>query len=348
MPISREELLEVLDGFSDTTVAVAGDLLADLYVNARPVGLSREAPVMILKEESQWISPGGAANAACNVLALSGKVKCIGLVGDDMAGEMLRIELERRGADTAGVVKVSGAKTYTKTRVFAGDLHTVKQQVMRLDSEPADRMSEKVERSVVEAIRKAEAGAKAWLISDYDGDFLSEGVVSELSSLIRKTISVLDSHRKLMELRGVTCATPNEAEAEWATGLEITDDEGALAAGRKLEERMDADWVFLTRGNRGMVIIGREGEAFSVPIVGAADIVDVAGAGDTVAAVTALALAGGAEAPLAGILAAYAASIVCMKTGVETATPEEVRAAIREYPMPEMTRLPGKKCKKES
>ena len=166
MTTQKEELLKTLDRFAGVKVAVVGDLLADLYVNARPAGLSREAPVMILKEEDRRVRPGGAANAVNNVLALSGRAFCVGLVGDDEAGRVLLEELEAGGADGGGVITVAGAKTYTKMRVFAGDLHTVKQQVLRLDCEGDNRMDAKTEALVVEAISLRACQADAILVSD--------------------------------------------------------------------------------------------------------------------------------------------------------------------------------------
>ena len=132
--------------------------------------------------------------------------------------------------------------------------------------------------------------------------------------------------------KGVACATPNEAEAALATGIEIVDENTAAQAAKSLREMMDAEWVFMTRGNLGMMIAGRDGSLERIPIIGPRDIVDVAGAGDTVAAVVTLCLACGVDTLTAGCLAAYAASIVCMKTGVATATVEEIRAAVEEYP----------------
>ncbi len=305
-------------------------------MNTRPVGLSREAPVMVLEEEAQWISPGGAANAVSNCLSLSGSALCIGLVGDDRPGEMLLENLASRGADAGGIVTVEDAATYTKMRVFAGDLHTVKQQVMRLDRRPADRLGSAVERKVLEAITQAAKTADAWLISDYDGDLFSEAVIRRLHRVGGKNVMVVDSHRRLARFQGITCATPNESEAALASGVDIADDESAFNAATRIREAADCDWVFLTRGNKGMTIVGRNGTRAGLPIVGPSDIVDVAGAGDTVAAVVTLSLAQGADALTAALLAAYAASVVCMKTGVAAAEPGEIRAAIEEYPLPEI------------
>ena len=336
MKPDKRKLLAALERFGGVKVAVVGDLLADVYIYARPVGLSREAPVMVLHEESEKISPGGAANAVNNVLELAGKAVCVGVLGDDPAGSVLSEFLERRGADGARIVTAKGESTYTKTRVFAGDIHTVKQQVFRIDRRPKNRMTKAVERKVLASIDAAAKGVAAWLISDYDGDFFCDAVIDRLDGLAGGKVMVVDSHTRLTRFHGVTCATPNEAEAAHATGIEVVDDASALEAAKILAQEMGARHVFVTRGNRGMTVAGRGKEHFSLPIVGPSEIVDVAGAGDTVAAVVTLALASGADALTAGLLASYAASVVCMKTGVATASPAEVRAAVEEYPLPEI------------
>jgi len=332
--VDSRELLRLIERFGEATVAVAGDLLADLYIASRPSGLSREAPVMILTEEGRWISPGGAANAMACVLSLSGNVLPVGVVGDDAAGVMLLEELEGRGMDTSGVIVAAGHGTYTKTRVFAGDLHTVKQQVMRIDRRPPDRVSGAVEKQVLAAIDKASGLADAWLVSDYDADFFTDSVISRLNGEGRSKILVVDSHRRLASFPGAMCVTPNEAEASLATGIQIDNDADAAQAARHLRSACDAEWVFLTRGNRGMMIAGRDGSLVTIPIVGPEDIVDVAGAGDTVAAVLALSFACDIEPVKAGVLAAVAASVVCMKTGVATVSIDEIRTALEKYPPP--------------
>lgn len=326
----------MLERFGEATIAVAGDMLADLYVTARPVGLSREAPVMVLAQEDQWISPGGAANAVSNLLALAGAAEAVGLVGDDEPGRMLAAALAERGFSGDGIVTAPAAGTYTKMRVFAGDLHTVKQQVMRIDVVPDGRMTEAVEAAVLEAIDAADRKADAWLVSDYDGDLFTDAVIDRLCAAAAGKLMVVDSHKRLARFTGAACITPNEAEAAAASGIDVADDDSALEAARHILDDTGARWVFMTRGNRGMMIAGADGFFHSLPIVGPKDIVDVAGAGDTVAAVVALSLANGVAPLSAGLLAAYAASVVCMKTGVATVTVEEVAAAIEEYPLPRL------------
>ncbi len=335
MTVTRKHLLGVLERFGEVTVAVAGDLLADVYIFARPVGLSREAPVMVLAEESERVTPGGAANAVNNILSLSGRARCVGLVGDDQAGLALITYFAGRGMDTSGIVTAGGAKTSTKTRVFAGDLHTVKQQVFRIDCVPPPRMSAQVEAGACDAIDEVAKACDAWLVSDYDGDFFSERVTARIGAITASgAVTVVDSHRRLAAFPGATCATPNEQEAALATGVPINGDDSAAEAGRRLRRATGARWMLVTRGNRGMALIGAGDAVTHVPIVGGTEIVDVAGAGDTVSAVMTLCLALGEDAVIAAVLASYAASVVVMKTGVATPTPEEVRLAIEKYPPP--------------
>ena len=260
---------------------------------------------------------------------------CAGLVGDDSVGLALADCFESRGVDCGGIVKVKGGKTCTKTRVFAGDVHTVKQQVFRLDCLPSPRMTDAVEARVLSAIDAVDRRADAWLVSDYHGDFFTDKVVSKLNAIAASgKVMVVDSHRRLGAFRGVTCATPNEQEASLASGVAIRDDESAAEAARAIRLGTGDRCMFVTRGNRGMTVIRRDGAVRHLPIVGSSEIVDVAGAGDTVAAVVALAFALGEDAVTAGILASYAASVVVMKTGVATASPDEIRSAIEKYPLP--------------
>lgn len=336
MKIDRKRLLSALKRLKSARVAVVGDIIADVYVYARPVGLSREAPVMVLREETMRTLPGGAANAAHNVLALAGNGLCVGIVGDDPAGRSLKAFFGKRGSGGALIV-TAGAHTYTKTRVLAGDVHTVKQQVFRIDREPASRMTKAVEKRVLAAIDRAAVSADAVLVSDYDGDLFTTAVIDRLNVLALGGLPiVVDSHSRLSRFTNVTCATPNESEAALEGGIEITNAETAADAARRIREDIVARYVFVTRGNSGMTIVGPKGFTVHLPIVGPSEIVDVAGAGDTVSAAVTLALAAGEDAVTAGLLASYAASVVCMKTGVATASLEEVRAAIEKYPLPKL------------
>src|SRR5262245_20590330 len=135
-PPTTRELGALLERFPSQRIAVIGDLALDEYVVGRTVRISREAPVLILRHERTDLRPGCAANAARNVAALGGQASVVGFVGPDAAGKSLIQLLGEAHIETGGTVVDPDGSTWCKTRFLAGDLHTVLQQVMRLDREP--------------------------------------------------------------------------------------------------------------------------------------------------------------------------------------------------------------------
>src|SRR5262249_10145111 len=130
--------LELLEKFRGLKIGVIGDMVADQYVLTEPLRLSREAPVLVVRHRETRLIPGGAATALANLHALGAKAVPIGIVGDDAEGvALVETCLKTRGIQTDGVVKVRGARTVSKTRVLSGDPHRSKQQLLRIDHEPA-------------------------------------------------------------------------------------------------------------------------------------------------------------------------------------------------------------------
>lgn len=214
------ELETILKGFAGLRVAVWGDLVADEFVEGEIARVSREAPVLILKHRRSTIVPGGGANAAVNLAALGARVELIGAVGDDMAGEQLRAALEGAGLDVRGVVTVPGRVTPTKTRVLAHHAHTAPQQVVRVDREPV-RLSPAMQARLAARALAAAKRSAAVLISDYGyGTAMPETVVALRRAAPRAAISV-DARYQIGAYRGLTAATPNEAELEAAMGVRI-------------------------------------------------------------------------------------------------------------------------------
>jgi rfaE bifunctional protein kinase chain/domain len=139
----------------------------------------------------------------------------------------------------------------------------------------------------------------------------------------------VDSRHALLSYSGVDAVTPNEEELEEAAGFPIGDDGGALArAGRLMEERTGCRLVLVTLGSRGMALFSGGAEPELIPVHGTDQVADVTGAGDTVLAAFSLALASGATAREAALLANFAGGVVVMKIGTATATPEELKDAI--------------------
>ncbi|MEO5936766.1 MAG: PfkB family carbohydrate kinase [Terriglobales bacterium] len=327
----HERLLKIVDSFSRVTVAVMGDLVADEFVFGEIARVSREAPVLILKYRDRTIVPGGGANAIYNLAALGVNVLPIGVVGDDEPGRALLKAFRQKHIPVSGIVKVKNYPTVTKTRILAGQSHSARQQVVRIDREPDRELDAKTLRSLQVAARQYARAADGLLISDYGYGAASPTMFSALriSNALSGITVTLDSRYRMLEFPGVTAATPNEPEVEAALGFKIGDDIARLhAAGKALMQKLKLDSLLITRGKDGMVSFARGRKPIEIPIHGTDQVADVTGAGDTVIATFTAALATGADAEDAARLANYAGGIVVMKRGTATASADELRHAL--------------------
>ena len=326
------QLLALIDALSDRHVAVIGDVVADEFVYGRVARVSREAPVLILEYDSTEIVPGGGANAANNVAALGGRASLAAVIGRDEPGRRLLAALHGRVTQRR-IVRVDGRETPVKTRILAGGVHSAKQQVVRIDR----AVGRPVERPVKAAFEKyaleAALAADAVLLSDYGAGLVSPELAARIRTTVRRAgrpIPILvDSRYRLLEYRDLTACTPNESEVEQALGVRINDETGVLErAGREILRRTGMQAVLITRGGRGMALFVPDAPTVHIPIYGSDEIADVTGAGDTVMATLALALATGARFEAAARLANYAGGLVVMKRGTATVSADELRAAV--------------------
>ena len=138
---------EIIKRFSKTRVGVIGDMAADVYIYGKPYRLSREAPVIVIRHDYQKVVPGGAANTVNNLIQLGAQVYPMGILGNDDAGVEVFNYFSDRCPSTAGLLLSSATETITKTRIMAGDDHTSKQQVIRIDKEPRCQLSADEERN---------------------------------------------------------------------------------------------------------------------------------------------------------------------------------------------------------
>jgi rfaE bifunctional protein kinase chain/domain len=240
-------------------------------------------------------------------------------------------------------VRVVSHHTPVKTRILAGGIHSAKQQVVRIDRAVNGVVARDTralfERRTLDAAMKADAV----LVSDYGSGLVTPAFVSTLRAALRREghpIPVLiDSRYRVLDYKGLTACTPNESEVEQALGVRINDDRSVLErAGRDLLQRTGMQAVLITRGSRGMSLFVSDAPTVHIPIFGSDQIADVTGAGDTVMATMALALAAGATFETAARLANYAGGIVVMKRGTATASADEIRRAVRS----DSTSSPGK------
>ncbi|HYR38758.1 MAG TPA: PfkB family carbohydrate kinase [Methylomirabilota bacterium] len=324
LPLRR--LRELIPALAGKRVVVVGDIIADEYLYGKPARISREAPVLILRFTDREVRLGGAANATDNVRALGAVATPVGVVGRDEAGQELTRLFTDTGISTDGVMVSRERATPVKTRIMAGGYESTRQQVVRLDREPEATLPDDVERGIVERVKAAGARADAFLLSDYGYGTVTSRVFETVSEIARRRdlLVTVDSRYDLPRFRGVTAATPNEPEVEELASAELGDEPSLEKAGRAVLERLEARYLLITRGSRGMALLEREGPVTWIPIHGSDQIADVTGAGDTVISAFTTALAAGAAPAEAAWLANVAGGVVVMKRGTAAATPREL------------------------
>lgn len=307
-------------------IVVWGDFVADHTVLGSPSRISREAPVLILDKEGDELAPGGAGNAVMNVASLGAKPLPVGVVGNDAMGKRLCRLFKKKGIDTSGLLVLPNVETAVKMRVLAGGLHTVKQQVIRIDSGgnygkvPAARLQSKLKR----ALQQADAA----IVSDYGLGSVSPGQFKSILGR-RSLLTVVDSRYELGAFQGADSATPNEPELERVSGIALSDDNSALdRAGKALRQKLRLKALLVTRGKRGMALFQSRHPRRDIPIHGSDDIVDVTGAGDTVIAAYTLALTAGADFMEAARISNVAGGLSVMVRGAAAVKAAALRKAM--------------------
>lgn len=322
-PARFEELGAIVPRMGEARVAVIGDLVVDEYVYGQTERISREAPVLIVREESTERKLGGAANAAANLASLGAGTFALGAIGDDEAGRSLLSLLEEAGI--APRLTVTSGPTETKTRILAGGINTTRQQMLRVDRCREGALPAQAEDQLIERLRETAREAGILVVSDYGGGVLAPRVIEEVKRLAREGLRVLvDSRYDLTAYAGLYLVKPNEPELAQATGLPVGTHETTLRAALALRERLGCHAVLVTRGRSGMILVREGEEPLPIPVHGQEEAVDVTGAGDTVIATLAAALGAGADLESAARLANVAGGVVVRKSGTATVRPSEI------------------------
>jgi rfaE bifunctional protein kinase chain/domain len=328
---SRSRLIQLTEGMKGKLVVVYGDIVADRFIYGTPKRISREAPVLILRQYRDDILLGGAGNAINNIHSLGGLPVPVSVVGDDAPGNTLLARLQAQGIDCGGVLRTPRYATPTKVRILGGMPHASRQQIVRYDIEDKFEMTPAETDAFNALLKDAIATVDAALVSDYGYGVVRPGIVATLTRFAHGKAVTLDSRYDLLSYPGVTAATPNEEEAAEAaaTSLWNGEEEKISEVALTLQQSLDCEAVLITRGSRGMALLERDRrEPFLIPVFGTDQVADVTGAGDTVIATFTLALAAGASFLEAAKLANYGGGIVVMKMGTATVSNDELRHAI--------------------
>lgn len=317
LPLRRAE--EILAGVQQVRVLVVGDLMLDLYIVGEVERISPEAPVPVVKVEKERAGLGGAGNVAANLTALGAQCAVVGCLGDDAEGALVREMLSRTGIDVSGVVVTRDRPTTVKTRIMARHHH-----VVRVDREETADVPQEVAEALQEEVSRLVPTVQGIALEDYNKGVLVPSVIRralEAGKARRVPVVVDPKRRRFFDYSGATVFKPNLRELEEALAeAAFPDDPGWMEAARV---RVGCEILLVTLGDQGMALAGGDGKYARIPAV-AREVYDVSGAGDTVTAVVTAALAGGAGAHEAAVLANYAAAVEVGKAGVAVVTAREI------------------------
>ncbi len=333
MKIDKTKLISLVENLKKSKILVVGDLAIDEMVYGNTERISREAPVLILKHTHTKHILGAASNAAHNVSTINnGKISVIGVIGTDYQAEDLINAFKEANIDCKYLVEDSTRKTVTKTRISGSCFQSITQQIVRIDRQTDEPLSEETELKIIKNLEKAIPEHDAVILSNYHIGTLTDNVIKKTIELCKKNnkIVVVDAQKDLDKYQYVTSMTPNLPDTQKYVGFEVENTEDLKRAGKKLLDDTNAEFVLVTCGSGGMAVFEKDDKFTKIPVFNKAEVFDVTGAGDTVTAVYTLALAAGAEPVYAAIIGNIAASIVVKQFGCATTTIDEIKEMIEQ------------------
>jgi len=322
----------VIDHFRTKRVLVVGDIMLDLFVYGHVSRISPEAPAPVINAAAPEEVIGGAGNVARNIAALGAACDIVAVVGNDEAARCIHRHLANYPGITPRLVEASDRVTTVKTR-FVAYLHNT--HLLRADTEVTTPITATVEDAVVAMVESRFADADAVILSDYNKGVLTPRVISGIIAAAQragKPVIVDPKGIDYSRYHGATAMTPNLAEVAQGLARPVGNDENSLkAAAASLIETADCACILVTRGERGVLVVGRDGNAAAFEAT-ARRVVDVSGAGDTLVASFTLALVSDAGPANAARLANAAAGVVVAKKGTSQVTANELRDILLSRP----------------
>lgn len=316
MNITEAKLKSIFKSSKGRKIAIIGDVMLDKYVYGTISRISPEAPVPVVDIDKTEFRLGGAANVANNIKALEAEPVLIGVIGNDYDSKHYLDVMRALGLSTVGIIKDNSRPTTAKTRVIAHSQH-----VLRVDSEIKDDINTSTGKKIIDYLNRNIRSFAAVILQDYNKGVLTSGMISKIISIAKKynkPVYVDPKFHNFFEYRDVTVFKPNRKETADILAMKIDGEESVKEAGRKLIDKLNCEFLVLTRGEKGMMLFDKEKNKtviLNIPTK-ARKVADVSGAGDTVISTIAVMLAGGANIIEAVMLANQAAGIVCEEVGI--------------------------------
>ncbi len=318
-------LAKTLRELPHASILVLGDLILDRYIEGVANRVSPEAPVLVFETETERFRLGGACNVAANLTAMGGRATVLGVVGEDAAAQQLIDLLDEIDVDVSTIVRDESRPTTRKTRYVSRTA-----QVMRVDAEKRHPLADGAEAEALAHMAQRPFPHQAILISDYGKGMVTRRVVEaaiEAAHSVGGVVIVDPKGKDYTLYRGVDLMTPNQAEAEAATGISIHGEADLHRVAERLKSITGVKTATVTLGKEGIFYEADDGRAHIIPTVAKA-VFDVTGAGDTVVAMLALARASGVDMHDSIRLANLAAGITVGRFGTYAVSRHELLAML--------------------
>lgn len=323
MRANHSTLATVVKCLEGNFVLCIGDAIVDRYVHGTVARVSPEAPIPILHIDRETSMLGGVGNVVRNLVALSARPILVSARGDDAVGEELATLLVRHKEVETHLVIEPGRQTSLKTRFIAQA-----QQLLRADHETIAPLSIISRQALIAEVTATLERAEVIVLSDYGKGVLTDGMATELIAVAQgRPVLVDPKGTDYGCYRGATLLTPNRRELAEATRLPTSNEAEIVAAAQHLIGACAVKAVLVTCSRDGMILVHADG-TFHHLLAEVREVFDVSGAGDTVIATLAAALAGGVPLTAAAQLANVAAGIVVGKVGTAVATAIDIMATL--------------------
>jgi rfaE bifunctional protein kinase chain/domain len=311
--LNIETINEIEKKFTNKTIAIIGDMMLDGYFWGDVTRVSPEAPVPVVEIDNEFFRFGGAANVALNISSIGGNPLPIGIIGNDRDGKTFLSLMDKADLNSDGIFYDEHRPTTTKTRVIAG-----KQHVVRIDKESKDPINNELELKILQFLESNISKIDAIILQDYNKGVLTEKIIEtsiKIGNENNKIVSVDPKFINFKKYKNATVFKPNKKESEDILGVRISADEDITYAGKELLKLLNAKYVLLTLGEKGIALFQNDADELRIPTK-ARKVADVSGAGDTVIATITYALACGLKIDEAAYIANYAGGLVCEEVGI--------------------------------
>ncbi len=328
-----EQLIDTLEAIGTPRIILVGDFMLDEYIYGDVERISPEAPVPVLHVNRRESRPGGAGNVASMIRSLNGTVQCVGVIGQDIAGEQLTDLLKSGGAQTDGLVRVNSHPTVRKTRYVGLAQHKNPHQILRVDDENKADFEADIHKKLLSTFTQKISAGDCVVIQDHNKGVLAGGSTAAMIDVAKqlgcKVVVDPALIKDYSRYRGATLLSPNRYEAQLATGVEISGPDSLAQACAKIVEITDAEFVVITLDREGSFLYRKDNSAGGMIPAVPHEVADGTGAGDAVISMLALAVSAECEPEKAVMLANVAGGLEVERFGVMPISREEIRDELR-------------------